>query len=170
MGCLAAEEHLILKDKRIPDSLAIKIIKPLASEQGRLIKRIWRGTPGPMTYQGTAEPEGMVDSPGENLLKQIIKGVNNNPATPIVIKQEAASPKIKREQPSTSGIKKEPKGTKPPIAPKPSKSESGGFKKAALSGATKGVLKSLGLTYKDTESKDEGGYSPKEKKKKYPKG
>ena len=39
-GRLAAEEHLILKDKRIPDSIAMKMVKPLSSEQGRLVKRI----------------------------------------------------------------------------------------------------------------------------------
>ena len=43
-GRLAAEEHIILKDKRIPDSMAVKIAKPLASEQGRLVKRIRTGT------------------------------------------------------------------------------------------------------------------------------
>ena len=40
-GRLAGEEHLILKDKRIPDSMAITMTKPLSSEQGRLIKRIF---------------------------------------------------------------------------------------------------------------------------------
>ena len=54
-GRLAAEEHLILKDKRIPDSMAVKMTKPLSSEQGRLIKRIRTGKTGPMTFQGTEE-------------------------------------------------------------------------------------------------------------------
>ena len=31
-GRLAAEEHLILNDKRIPDSMAVKMSKPLSSE------------------------------------------------------------------------------------------------------------------------------------------
>ena len=178
-GRLAAEEQLILKDKRIPASIAVKMTKPFASEQGRLIKRIRTGTPGPITYQGTAEPEGVVDSPAENLLKQIIKGVNKDPAAPIIIKQETVTPvsRIKKEQPSTSGIKKGSTGLKPPIPPKPpipskpsskskskSKSKSGGFKKTVLSGATKGVLKSLGVSY--TDSEDEGGYSAKGKGKK----
>ena len=72
-GRLAAEEHLILKDKRIPDSMAIKMTKPISSEQGRLVKRIRTGKTGPMTFQGTEEPEGMVDAPVERLLKEIIK-------------------------------------------------------------------------------------------------
>ena len=182
-GRLAAEEHLILNDKRIPDSMAVKMIKPLASEEKRLVKRLRTGTTGPIAYSGTEQPEGMVDTPDENLLKQIIKGVNKDPTVPIIIKQEAttrvkeeAVSKIKKEpQPSTSGVKKTPKGPKPPIPPTPSTltkksttSKSGGLKKTVLSGATKGVLKSLGLRYSDDE--DEGGYSPKGKgKKKCPK-
>ena len=170
-GRLAAEEHLLLNDKRIPDSMAVKMIKPLASEQKRLVKRIRTGTTGPIAYSGTEQSEGMVDTPTKSLLKQIVKGVNKDPATPIIIKQEATTP-VKEEATtpiSTSGVKKAPKGPKPPIPPKPSStSKSRGFKKTVLSGVTKGVLKSLGLSYSDNE--DEGGYSPKGKgKKKYPK-
>ena len=186
-GRLAAEEHLILNDKRIPDSMAVKMIKPLASEEKRLVKRLRTGTTGPIAYSGTEQPEGKVDSPAESLLKQIIKGVNKDPSVPIIIKQEATTPvkqeattpvsSIKKEpqQHSTSGVKKTSKGPKPPIPPKPSTltkkpttSKSEGLKKTVLSGATKGVLKSLGLRYSDDE--DEGGYSPKGKgKKKNPK-
>ena len=185
-GRLAAEEHLILNDKRIPDSMAVKMIKPLASEEKRLVKRLRTGTTGPIAYSGTEQSEGMVETPAENLLKQIIKGVKKDPTVPIIIKQEATTPvkeeattpvsRIKKEpQPSTSGVKKTPKGPKPPIPPKPSTltkktttSKSGGLKKTVLSGATKGALKSLSLRYSDDE--DEGGYSPKGKgKKKYPK-
>ena len=165
-GRLAAEEHLILNDKRIPDSTAVKMIKPLASEEKRIVKRLRTGAAGPMAYRGTEQPEGMVDTPTENLLKQIIKGVNKDPTTPIVIKQEAGTPiKIKKEpqQPSTSGVKKTPKGPKPPIPPKLSKPTTSkkkeGLSKTVLSGATKGVLKSLGLSYDENE----GGYSPKGK-------
>ena len=178
-GRLAAEEHLILNDKRIPDSMAVKMIKPLASEEKRIVKRLRTGAAGPMAYSGTEQPEGMVDTPAENLLKQIIKGVNKDPTTPIVIKQEAGTPvKIKKEHqtPSTSGVKKTPKGPKPPIPPKPAtlppklskpttSKKKEGLSKTVLSGATKGVLKSLGLSYDE----DEGGYSPKGKKKKYKK-
>ena len=168
--------------------MAVKMIKPLASEEKRLVKRIRTGATGPIAYRGTEEPEGIVDTPAENLLKQIIKGVNKDPTAPIIIKQEETTPvkqeattpviRIKTEpQPSTSSVKKTPKGPKPPIPPKPSTltkkpttNKSGGLKKTVLSGATKGVLKSLGLSNSDKEE-DEGGYSPKGKgkKKKYPK-
>ena len=160
-GRLAAEEHLILKDKRIPDSMAVKISKPLASEQGRLVKRLRTGKTGPLTYQGTEEPEGMVDAPVETLLKQIVKGVKKDP---IVIDGGPSTSGIKIK-PSTSGIKKEKKSPKPPIPPKPSSGKSGGWKKATLSGAAKGFLKSIGVDPKYIDDDDDGGYSPKGKAK-----
>ena len=168
-GRLAAEEHLFWKDKQIPDSMAIKMTKPLSSEQGRLVKRIRTGKTGPMTFRGTEEPEGMVDSPVERLLKEIIK--KESPAPVIIqpgpsgIKKEKKTPK-----PSTSGIKKETKGTKPPIPPKPS---TGKGSRKTLSAATKATLKKAGVDPKLIDSydtDDEGGYSPKAKGKgKYPK-
>ena len=97
-GRLAAEEHLILKDKRIPDSMAVKMTKPLSSEQGRLVKRIRTGKTGPLTFRGTEEPEGMVNNLSvERLLKEIIK---KEPPAPVII------------QPGPSGIKKEKKTPK----------------------------------------------------------
>ena len=39
-GRLAAESHVILRDKSIPDSIAIKKIKPLARQRGRFTERI----------------------------------------------------------------------------------------------------------------------------------
>ena len=76
-GRLAAEEHLILKDKRIPDSMAVKMTKPLSSEQGRLVKRIRTGKTGLLTFRGTEEPEGMVN----NLSVEIIER-NHQERTP----------------------------------------------------------------------------------------
>ena len=40
VGRLAAESPVILSDKTIPDLIAIKKIKPLARQRGRLTKRI----------------------------------------------------------------------------------------------------------------------------------
>ena len=173
-GRLAAEEHLILNDRRIPDSMAVKMSKPLSSEQGRLVKRIRTGKTGPLTFRGTEEPEGMVDAPVERLLKEIIK--KEYPA-PVVIQDQPGPSGVKREKktpkPGPSGIKKETKGTKPPIPPKPPSSKSGGWKKETLSGATKGLMKKIGVDPKFVDSfdtDDEGGYSPKKKGKgKYPK-
>ena len=156
-GRLAAEQHLIMNNSNIPPSMAVKMVKPMAREQGKLVKRLRTGTSGPITYQGTAEPEGMVDAPVENLLKQILKGVKQEPTAPIII----------QETPSTSGIKKEKKSSKLPIPIKPSTSKKttpSTSKKSFLSESTKTILKSLGL-----EDDDDGGYSPKGAKGKKPK-
>ena len=170
-GRLAAEEHLeiILKDSRIPDSMAVKMTKPIASEETKLVKRIRTGTRGPISYQDTTQPEGMADAPIKNLLKQIIEGVNKQPAAPLVIKQEPLSTsglkkELKTPKPSTSCLKKPLKTPKPPIPPKPSTSKKESEKKALLSAGTKKILSSLGIDYDDY-----GGYSPKGKAKKYKK-
>ena len=98
----------------------------------------------------------MVDAPVENLLKQILKGVKQEPAAPIII----------QETPSTSGIKKEKKSPKPPIPPKPSTSKKTApstSKKSDYSESTQKLLRSLGL------DDDDGGYSPKGARGKKPK-
>jgi len=159
-GRLAAEEDLILKDKRIPASMAVKMTKPMANEEVKLVKRIRTGIRGTPTYQGTTEPEGMADAPVERLLKQIIKGVNQPPAAaqaPVIIKQEPATP-------STSGLKKEfkfPKtstGKEPPVPPEPATTG----KKKAMSESQKEFLRSIGVAEKYIDD-DDGGYSPKGK-------
>jgi len=170
-GRLAAEEHLILNDKRIPDSMAVKMTKPLASEEGKLVKRLRTGQSGPISYQGTTEPEGMVDAPVETLLKQIIKGVNQPAAAPVIIPPQPLSTtglkkELKTPIPSTSGFKKGKKTPKPPIPPKPvtlGKTPLSSKKKSPLSDRAIRVLKSLGI------DPDDGGYSPKGKAKKYKK-
>jgi len=170
-GRLAAEEHLILNDKRIPDSMAVKMTKPIASEEGKLVKRIRTGKSGPISYQGTTEPEGMVDAPVETLLKQILKGVNQPAAAPVIIPPQPLSTtglkkELKTPIPSTSGFKKEKKTPKPfspfeqvTLGKTPLSSK----KKAPISDRARRVLKSLGIDY------DDGGYSPKGKAKKYKK-
>ena len=137
---LATEKHLIFKNPKIPDATAVKLIKPLAREQGRLTKRIRTGSVPTTGVGAPDEDEAMVEAPLETLPKQIIKGQPT--ATPI--KKETVTPSRIKKEPATPG----PSGLrtpKPPIPPKPtslqkstSKTKSGGFKKAVLSGATKG--------------------------------
>ena len=178
-GRLAAEKHLILSNRKIPDATAVRMPKPLAREQARLTKRIRTGTRIPA---GAGMPsEAMEDSPLENLLKKIIEkevpaaaapGAAATPATPVIKKEPVAGP-------SGLKIKKESKSVKRPIPPKPFVSankpkSTGGIKKAAFSGATKALLRQAGFDDKfidsDTDDDEEGGYSPKKKaKKKYPK-
>ena len=40
---LAAEQQLILKDKSILDSFSLQMLKPMALQEGRLVKRVRRG-------------------------------------------------------------------------------------------------------------------------------
>ena len=42
-GRLAAEKHLIFKNRKIPPATAVKMVQPLAREQLRLTKRIRTG-------------------------------------------------------------------------------------------------------------------------------
>jgi len=110
-GRFAAEQHVILKDKSILDSIVVRMTKPMAAEQDRLVKRIRTGKRGPTVYHGTEVPEGMSDGPTENLLKQIIKGLDRQPApggtTPRIKTEPPLSKKIKMEPatPFTSGVK-----------------------------------------------------------------
>ena len=164
---LAAEKHLILKNPKIPNATAVKMVKPLARDQVQLTKRIRTGGIPPEGVGTPFPDEALVDAPLESLLKQLIqpKKVKTEPATPARIKKEPATP-------GPSRIKKEgPKPPKPSSLETPKKS--GGFKKAALSGATKGFLRSIGVDPKfidDDDDEDEsGGYSPKGRKGKQPK-
>ena len=112
-GRLAAEQHFILKNKNIPDSMAVRITKPMALEQGRLVKRVRTGTAAPTQYEGVEEPEGPVDAPLERLLKQVIKAqkpeVIEVKETPEVkkVKKERRAPKLSVKKGTT--LKKPPK-------------------------------------------------------------
>jgi len=108
-GRLAAEEHLICNDPNIPASMAVKMVKLIAREEGKLVKRLRTGTSGPIAYQSTEEPEGMADAPVENLLKKILKGVNKDPAAPIIIKEPPSTKK--------KSVKKKSSPPKDPLIP-----------------------------------------------------
>ena len=112
-GRLAAESHVILRDKSIPDSIAIKKIKPLARQRGRLTKRIRQI--GPLSSNSVdvseeeEEEEGdLVKGPLETMFKQLIKIASRGTKTP-KIKEEAT--------PATSGVKKKSPAAKTPIPP-----------------------------------------------------
>ena len=102
-GRLAAEKHMILRNPKIPNATAVKMVKPLAREQVRLTKRIRLRTTTTTGVGLRDEDEAMVDSPLEVSLKQIIK--KEAPAAPAT--PGPSGVKIKKESPSTSGIKKE---------------------------------------------------------------
>ena len=114
------------------------------------------------------EQEAMVDAPLESLLKKLVKQTGKKPA-PLVVTPRPSKMKM---EPATPG----PSGIKPPVPPKPtslktpptSTKKSGGFKKAALSGAAKGFLKSVGIDPKFIDD-DDDEESPKAAKGKQPK-
>jgi len=70
---LGAEKQLILGNPTIPDATAVKMAKPLAREQTRLTKRIRTGGAPRAGVGAPAPDEEALDSPLENLLKQVIK-------------------------------------------------------------------------------------------------
>ena len=112
-GRLAAESHVILQDKSIPDSIAIKKIKPLTRQRGRLTKRIRHIGPLSSNSADVSEEEeeeegALVKGPLETMFKQLIKNASRGTKTP-KIKEEAT--------PSTSGVKKKPPASKAPIPP-----------------------------------------------------
>ena len=79
IGKLQAQEHLILKSN-IPDSLAVKMVKPLSRQRRVLTRRVKRGS-APITVRQTEEePEAEVDTPAEALLKRLIKKQVETPA------------------------------------------------------------------------------------------
>jgi len=125
------------------------MVQPLAREQLRLTKHIRTGGAPASTGVGAPdEDEAMVDSPLENLLKQIIKKETPPCKPPIPPK-----PVIKKE---ATTLKKEPK---------PSTS-----KKTTLSKSSKDFLRRIRVNERfiEDDDDDEGGYSPKVAKGKQP--
>ena len=114
-GRLAADSHLIFRDKSIPDSIAIEKIKPLARQRGRLTKRIRQIGPLSSSSADVGEVEDeeegdLVKGPLETMFKQLIKNTSWGTKTP-KIKEEATPP--------TSGVKKKSPAAKTPIPPDP---------------------------------------------------
>ena len=77
-GRIAAETHLLLQDKTIPDAIANARVKELRRERQRLTKRL-REVPGVASVTGGQPPPDVDDDSSlangtlDNLLKQIIK-------------------------------------------------------------------------------------------------
>ena len=83
-GRLAAEEHLILRNKKIPANTAMKMVKPRATERARLTKRIRLGPGsggGPDPTLG--DKEGIADAPLEKMLHRILKSVEQPRRPPL---------------------------------------------------------------------------------------
>ena len=92
--------------------MAVQIVKPMALQQGRLVKRGRTGTAAPSQYVGVEEPEGMADAPTERLLKEIIKGVQQPQVIEITNDTPVKTVKKERSTPKTSIKKATVKKTK----------------------------------------------------------
>ena len=93
----------------------------------------------------------MVDAPLESLLKKLVKQTGKKPA-PVIVTPRPSKMKMEPASPGPSGIKTPPPST--------GKKKSGGFKKAALSGAAKGFLKSFGVDPKFVDEDDDNEDEP----------
>ena len=167
---MAAEQQLILQDKTIPDSMAVQIVKSMALQQGRLVKRVRTGTAAPSQYTGMGEPEGMADAPAERLLKEITKGVQQPQVIEITDDAPVKTIKKERTKPKTSVKKVTVKQTKLaqkkgilPATPTPGPSGIKTIPKS-ISDKAKKALRDLGWI-EDQDSPKEAAKSYKKQKK-----
>ena len=169
-GRLAAEQHLILKNPKIPDATAVKMLKPLAREQTRLTKRVRLGPTPAVTVRAPNEgDEGMVESPLENMLRSIIKGTTPKRKAILVTPAPSGTVSAKKKHvlPLTQTIQKKPPTSRIPILKKETSVDKGkgksGLGQAVRKGAAKSFLKAVGL---DPNTFEEQPNPNKKKKKK----
>ena len=157
-GRLGAEEHVILADKSIPDSMAIAMAKPLVRERAKLTKRLHTAS-GPAIEQ---DLDSLLNSPSEALVKKLLTP-KQEPQTPAPKRRRIlpVTPPSKLPRPKSSGFKKSP-ATQPSKIPRP---KSTGFRQAVIKGAAKGVASSLGLKTSFGEEYEELEGSHRKKKK-----
>lgn len=93
VGRIGVQEHLILRNKKIPDSIAVKMIKPMALRRRNLTKRLKTGLGSTAGSYGEAaeEPEAEINTPAEALIKHLI-----NKQTPNVKESKSSSKPAKK--------------------------------------------------------------------------
>lgn len=123
---LAAETHVLLKDKSVPDSVAIARVKPLAKERARLTKRLRQFG---ATVSSGGEGEDDNDEEGDltsgtldSMLKQIIKNTSKKRKREDIGETPFSQERI---TPGPSGVKTFKKTAPPSKIPIPSKSKLG---------------------------------------------
>ena len=144
-GRLGAEEHVILGDKSIPDSMAVAMVKPLVRERAKLTKRLHTAS-GPAIEQ---DLDTLLNSPSEALVKKLL--------TP---KQEPQTPGPPRRRLLPTPVTKYGKTLKPIKKPTPPPKPKSSLKQAIIKGAVKGAAKSFGFKtlYGDTSDTSEEEY------------
>ena len=168
-GRLAAEQHLILKNPKIPDATAVKMVKPLAREQTRLTKRICLGpTPAATAPAPDEVDEGMVETPLENILRGMNKGTTPKRKAILVTAAPSGTVSAKKNRLLllTGTIQKKPPASRIPILKKETRVGKGkgkpGLGQAVRKGAAESFLKAVGLDPNTFEEEP----NPKKKKKK----
>ena len=155
-GRLAAERHMILKNPRIPSSVAVAASQPKAQEVRRLTKRIRTGGMASPSPDGEEE-EDLLLTPLENKLDRILRATTEK-----TLKQQTpwVPPTKRRKLPKT------PK--KQPIKPEQPLTKSG-WLSSVKRGALKGLGNSLGVNVSGTLDSEDAGATRQKKKKPTPK-
>ena len=150
-GRLAAERDLILKNPRIPSSVAVAMTGPKAQEVRRLTKRIRTG--GMSSAPPRPEDEDLLLSPLENKLDRILRATTDK-----TLKQQTpwVPPTKKRKLPKT------PK--KQPVKPEQTSTKSGWIS-SVKRGALKGLGQSLGVNVSGTSDSEDAGVTRQKEKK-----
>ena len=159
-GRLAAERHMILKNPRIPDSVALAMTQPKAKEVQRLTKRIRLGGTTPSVTGGRDDDDdddddAMLVSPLENKLDKILR------ATEKTLKQQTprVPPTRRRKLPKTP--------QKQSIKPEQTSTKSG-WLSSMKRGALKGLGHSMGVSVSGTLDKEEDASATRSQTKKKP--
>lgn len=171
MGELGTTEHLLLSDPNIPDSMAVRMIKPLSMQRQNLTKWLRTGDVAAVAALTDAkEPEAMVDTPSEALLKRLLKQVQKPKATPAkaTLVRPTLAKRLKLEpQPGSSGLDKKPaRKRKQSVAKQSAQKKKSRLRKALVTGGLKGLASAAGLKIPDDAGNLNGSYlGPKAKKK-----
>ena len=153
-GRLAAERDLILKNPRIPSSVAVAMTQPKAQEVRRLTKRIRTGG---MSAPPQPEDEDLLLTPLENKLDRILRATTEK-----TLKQQTPWVPLTRRR----KLPKTPK--KQLVKPEQTSTESG-WLSSVKRGALKGLGQSMGVRVSGTSDNEDASATRRKKKKPTPK-
>lgn len=109
-GRLAAEKDLVLKNKRLPDDVAIAIARGKGRALNKLTRRIRTGSVKASGARVDDDDEAMLYAPMENTLKQILKQTKRpripNPPPPPPLQRPLYRTPVRRPKTPASSAKK----------------------------------------------------------------